>query len=551
MSSRIKVLCTVLVGFGVAAFAQEDRVRADYFARDAVRRDLWQKKQYDQAVVILEEMSRNPAWSNIPELRLSTLYNLACGYSLLGRKQEAVKKLREVAELGATDAQHVRTDIDLDNIRNEPGYAEALAIIERRAKFWDSPAFSKPWTQNLSEDDRIAGLSRFWMEVKYNFPFFDKVPDLDWDAAYLSAIHEVREAKDTFEYYAVLRRLCARLKDSHTFIVPPQPVMDRYQYRPALQSRLLEGKVIVTGVSDSLRSDGIEKGMEIIRVDGVPVIEYARREVMPYIGASSPQGLEDAAYNTWLLAGARGSSVKVEFRTAEGKTVERALSRTPSRSAVPPFEFEVLDGRVAYIKLNSFADRKVVTEFENTWDKLQETDFLILDLRANRGGNSGNGMAIQKYLLDKPFRDTVCRTRTYRAAWRSWGRNRDWEEDAVFITEPHPTKHYAKPILVLTSVQTGSASEDFLAGLDNAGRVTIVGEPTAGSTGNPLFITLPGGGRAGICTRNCRYPDGREFMGIGIQPHVAVRPTIDDIRNGRDPVLAAALAHIQSLRGKQ
>jgi C-terminal processing protease CtpA/Prc len=297
--------------------------------------------------------------------------------------------------------------------------------------------------------------------------------------------------------------------------------------------------------------DGIETGAEIVRVDGVPVMEYARREVTPYIGASSPQGLEDAVYNTSLLGGARGSSVKVEFCTAAGDTFERTLSRNPSRSAAPSFEFEVLDGRVACIRLNTFMDPKVVTEFENAWDKLLETDFLILDLRANRGGNSGNGLAILKYLLDKPFRDTVCRTRTYRAAWRSWGRNRDWEEDAVFITQPHPTKHYGKPILVLTSAQTGSASEDFLAGLDNARRVTIVGEPTNGSTGNPLIITLPGGGRAGICTRNCRYPDGREFAGIGIQPHVAVRPTIADIRAGRDPVLAAALAHIQSLRGKR
>ena len=36
----------------------------------------------------------------------------------------------------------------------------------------------------LSDSDKLYGLSLFWREVSYNFAFFDQVPELDWDQAY-------------------------------------------------------------------------------------------------------------------------------------------------------------------------------------------------------------------------------------------------------------------------------------------------------------------------------------------------------------------------------
>jgi len=79
-------------------------------------------------------------------------------------------------------------------------------------------------------------------------------------------------------------------------------------------------------------------------------------------------------------------------------------------------------------------------------------------------------------------------------------------------------------------------------------RGEIVGEPTGGSTGQPLMITLPGGGSARVCTKHDRYPDGKEFVGVGIQPAVVVHPTVEDFRAGRDTVLDAALREAQRLK---
>lgn len=104
------------------------------------------------------------------------------------------------------------------------------------------------------------------------------------------------------------------------------------------------------------------------------------------------------------------------------------------------------------------------------------------------------------------------------------------------------------PIAVLTSRQTGSAAEDFLVALDGDPRFTIVGEPTNGSTGQPIFLQVAGGLTVWICTKRDTYPDGREFVGVGVQPHVRALDTVESLRAGRDVVLEAA---VEVLRGRR
>jgi C-terminal processing protease CtpA/Prc len=102
-----------------------------------------------------------------------------------------------------------------------------------------------------------------------------------------------------------------------------------------------------------------------------------------------------------------------------------------------------------------------------------------------------------------------------------------------------------KPAAVLTSARTYSAAEDFVAVFDAMKRGVIVGEPTGGSTGQPLSFALPGGGSARVCTKGDSYADGRQFVGAGIQPDILVREPAADIRAGRDTVLEAALAELR------
>jgi len=79
---------------------------------------------------------------------------------------------------------------------------------------------------------------------------------------------------------------------------------------------------------------------------------------------------------------------------------------------------------------------------------------------------------------------------------------------------------------------------------DNLKRGLLIGSPTAGSTGQPMTLRLPGGGTARICVKRDTYPDGREFVGVGIAPQKRVDLTVDDLRSGRDPVLERAILEL-------
>jgi C-terminal processing protease CtpA/Prc len=52
---------------------------------------------------------------------------------------------------------------------------------------------------------------------------------------------------------------------------------------------------------------------------------------------------------------------------------------------------------------------------------------------------------------------------------------------------------------------------------------------------------LPGGAKAQVCTKHNTYPDGREFVGVGVIPDVEVHPSAVDIATDRDVVLDKAI----------
>ena len=136
------------------------------------------------------------------------------------------------------------------------------------------------------------------------------------------------------------------------------------------------------------------------------------------------------------------------------------------------------------------------------------------------------------------------RTRLYRPAFRAWGRPEEWHTQTWSVT-PRAGEGYDGQMVLLVGPGTFSAAEDFAASFDVLNAGTIIGEPTGGSTGQPLIFDLPGGGVARVCTPQTQYADGREFVGVGIQPKIRVTQTVTDFRADRDTVLDAALGFLR------
>jgi carboxyl-terminal processing protease len=107
--------------------------------------------------------------------------------------------------------------------------------------------------------------------------------------------------------------------------------------------------------------------------------------------------------------------------------------------------------------------------------------------------------------------------------------------------QPRGENPYLGPVVVLIGPKTYSAAEDFVVPLKATKRATLIGTATGGSTGQPLFMKTFGAGVM-ICTKRDRFPDGTEFVGVGIQPDILVQQTRRDVAEGRDPALEKAVA---------
>jgi len=488
--------------------------------------------------------------------RPKTAYNAACSAALAEMKDSAFGYLDFAIDLGWIDSQRLEKDADLETLWNDRRWKLLVSRMSNEKRKvesrWRSGAFRTKFEENISDSEKVAGLSKIWSEAKYNFVHFDQVPDLDWDATFLETIPKVLQTKSTFEYYQELSRMFAKLNDGHTNIYLPSQLASM-EACPGIETRLVENKVIVMQVFDkSAVEAGLRVGMEILRVGELNVKDHVANHVAPFVCASTIQDRQRQAFGRHLFKGPLSQSVDLQVVDADGKIKEIQIARQPAmwsrmrRFSTAKIEFQILDGNVGYLKLNSFASQAVTAQFIKVLPEIFETDSMIIDLRKNGGGNSGVGWEIFTYFTDEPFETVRWHTLQYRPTMRPWGRQpmTRYSHGADLFNRKKDTT-YDKPVVMLIGPATFSAAEDMVAVFLQTQRGKTIGQATGGSTGQPLSFDLPGGGKARVCTKHDFYANGTEFVGIGIQPDISVGDSIADIRRGVDTVLQAAIEELK------
>ena len=155
------------------------------------------------------------------------------------------------------------------------------------------------------------------------------------------------------------------------------------------------------------------------------------------------------------------------------------------------------------------------------------------------------GAHVLATLIDKPAPASLSRFTQWIATYRAWGKPQTPIQFPVDTVDPDSSRHFPGSVILLTSPRTFSAGEDLAVAFKQSHRGLIVGEPTGGSTGQPLSFDLPGGGTARVCTKYDSYADGTEFVGVGVQPDLPVHLSRADVIIGQDSVLEAALAELK------
>lgn len=398
---------------------------------------------------------------------------------------------------------------------------------------------------------RLLGLSRLWAEVKRNFVFMDRVK-LNWDSLYVANIPLIMQAQDRDECFRILQRMAAQLNDGHTYVY----TRNSQQSTVPFSTVLIDNRVYVDDVQSSfLSKQGIRRGMELVSINGESALEYGRKYVMPYVSSSTPQWRLHETYEGYALcAAAENDTLNLTFTSTNSRLLQLSYIigsgdwdlQTPK----PTLSFDFKKGNIGYLCIKDFMASNIKQVFDNLYPQILKTAALIIDIRNNHGGNSGNADYILRHLSSDSIKTDSWRSPMYIPAYASWSMKQPWyESESEYMPPVEGKAIYDKPIIVLVNQGTFSAAEDFCSVFISMKRGKLIGTMTGGSTGNGVRVDLiPGHSKANICSKHDVMPDGTEFVGIGIHPDIEVKETYKShFMEHEDAAIKEALQYLRAI----
>jgi carboxyl-terminal processing protease len=193
------------------------------------------------------------------------------------------------------------------------------------------------------------------------------------------------------------------------------------------------------------------------------------------------------------------------------------------------FESKRLAGNIGYIRFNHFA-APVDTKFIAAIKRMDDTNGLIIDLRANPGGFFSVLNTLAEHLL---FERVVL----YQYKFRDRTVNKVLDP----VAEP-----YHKPVVVLIDEKSMSCSELFAGSMQAVKRVVVIGNRSPGYLLGANWKRLLNGGYFMHTILQPLPSDGKIIENHGVVPDIEVGLERDALLKGSDTQLEAAIKCLQA-----
>jgi carboxyl-terminal processing protease len=379
-------------------------------------------------------------------------------------------------------------------------------------------------TKESSPQVRQKTFEAVWSTVqkKYYDPTFGGI---DWNKAHERYAPQVAAVKSDEELYELLGKMLGELHTSHLQIIPPED-MEQFSAPPTttgLGLRSVEGQVVVFRLlpASSAERAGLHPGYVLKKVEGAQLAS-----------------LEDALGR---LRGAPGTKVRVTYLDEQDREHEATLERELIQinqldkeqmgklSIYALFESKRLPGNIGYIRFTSFIEA-LNKKIHAAIDSMHGAAGLIIDLRGNGGGDDSVAIKMAGMLFDKKTQLMITKTRR--------------GDDDYYQARPQKNA-FLGPVVILVDEGSGSASEQFAAGMQESGRAVVIGKTTMGEDMDADFTKLPTGAYMVYAYGLPRTPGGVVIEGRGVIPNTAVSLSRAELLKGNDSQLNAAIEYIQ------
>lgn len=193
---------------------------------------------------------------------------------------------------------------------------------------------------------------------------------------------------------------------------------------------------------------------------------------------------------------------------------------------------------IGYLWILHFARSGFDVDIDESLERLASVPAMIIDVRDNPGGELTNMVTVASRFAD--------RDRTYGfRQFRDGPRHTDLSPPQPLVVSPAGSRRFQGPVAVLTNRKSSSAAEAFVLAMRSLPNVTIVGDSTAGGSGNANARELPNGWTYRFPIAMLLDERRASFEEIGLVPDIWVRGSAEELAANRDGALDTALAVIR------
>ena len=294
----------------------------------------------------------------------------------------------------------------------------------------------------------------------------------------------------------MLKGLAKGTHDKHTVYLDKDDMKELEMHTSSTYSGIgllldfSDGKTLKVGATmegQPAEAAGLQKGDQILAIDGTPVSDIEKEDV-----ANRIRGEEGTFVVLRILRNGEEQELSIERKTI----------------VMPTVKGQMLTEDIGYIRVTQFAE-KTVDEFTKAYEDLQSKGMkrLVLDLRDNPGGLITTAHGIGQYLVPKGPIVTVQTRRGKTTAYMSRG------------------EYPLIPLVVLINGNSASASEIIAGAVQDTKSGTIVGTKSYGK--GTVQSVVQGLDGEGLKITIARYhtPNDRVIDGIGIEPDEVVEPS--------------------------
>lgn len=369
---------------------------------------------------------------------------------------------------------------------------------------------------------RQKTFEKIWQTVneKYFDPNFGGV---DWRTARDRYAPQVAAVKTDDEFYELMKTMLGELKVSHLEILTPDVLakLKAVGTTTGLTLGEIENQVVITRVSEnsSAAKADLKIGYVITKINGEAVVNLA--------GAKRK------------LYGEPNTTLRLSYLNETDKENETTLERTPLNESdrqdlggglhlYAQFESKLLPSNTGYLHFTyflQFLNPRITSAIES----FKDARGIIIDLRGNGGGEDSVALNIANMLFDKKTQLMIMKTR----------------KGDDFYYKAKPSKNpYLGRVVILLDEQSGSASEQIAAGLQEAGRAFVIGKTSKGADLDATSVGLPIKALFLYAYGQPRTPKGVIIEGRGVIPDKEVKLTRESLLAGHDAQLEAAIDYI-------